>query len=153
MLKVKSHEEVEVILLLTVSQSSVSKSKSRYLVLEHFKTDGQSVSMSWYRAPLWDLRPDIASCRNVAVWNLQSCFSDDRTGLQFAVQSLSGQSRGGFTISPRISMHRNALTLHLPSPLPNCWECVLNCLNVHSFAYSQHGCITRWGRSKFVLKK
>jgi hypothetical protein len=30
--------------------------------------------MSWYRAPLWDFRPDIASCRNVAVWNLRSCF-------------------------------------------------------------------------------
>jgi hypothetical protein len=27
----------------------------------------QSVSMSWYRAPLWDLRPSITSCRNVAV--------------------------------------------------------------------------------------
>jgi hypothetical protein len=26
--------------------------------------------MSWHRAPLWDLRPDITSCRNVAVWNL-----------------------------------------------------------------------------------
>jgi hypothetical protein len=24
-------------------------------------TDGESVSMSWYRAPLWDLRPDITS--------------------------------------------------------------------------------------------
>jgi hypothetical protein len=23
---------------------------------------------------LWDLRPDITSCRNVAVWNLRSCF-------------------------------------------------------------------------------
>jgi hypothetical protein len=30
--------------------------------------------MSWYRAPLWDLRPDITSCRNVAVRNLRSCF-------------------------------------------------------------------------------
>jgi hypothetical protein len=29
--------------------------------------------MSWYRAPLWDLRSDIISCRNVAVWNLRSC--------------------------------------------------------------------------------
>jgi hypothetical protein len=37
-------------------------------------TVGQSVSMSWYRAPLWDLPPDITSCRNVAVWNLRSCF-------------------------------------------------------------------------------
>jgi hypothetical protein len=30
--------------------------------------------MSWYRAPLWALRPDITSCWNVAVWNLRSCF-------------------------------------------------------------------------------
>jgi hypothetical protein len=39
----------------------------------YFTTDSQSVSMSWYRALLWDLRPDITSCRNVAVWNLRSC--------------------------------------------------------------------------------
>jgi hypothetical protein len=31
----------------------------------YFTTDGQSVSTSWYRAPLWDLQPDITSCRNV----------------------------------------------------------------------------------------
>jgi hypothetical protein len=30
-------------------------------------SDGQSVSMSWYRARLWDLRPDTIFCRNVAV--------------------------------------------------------------------------------------
>jgi hypothetical protein len=36
-------------------------------------TVSQSVSMSWYRVPMWDLRPDIISCRNVAVWNFQSC--------------------------------------------------------------------------------
>jgi hypothetical protein len=35
-------------------------------------TDGQSVSMSWYRTPLWDLRPDITSCRNVEVTLPQS---------------------------------------------------------------------------------
>jgi hypothetical protein len=29
----------------------------------YFTTDGQS----WYRAPLWDLRPDITSCLNAAV--------------------------------------------------------------------------------------
>jgi hypothetical protein len=53
--------------------------------------------MSWCRAPLWDLRPDITSCRYVAVWKLRSLFlwgalSDERTGLQFAVQSLNGPS-------------------------------------------------------------
>jgi hypothetical protein len=37
-------------------------------------TVSQSVSMSWNRVPLWDLRPDIISCRNVAVWRLRSCF-------------------------------------------------------------------------------
>jgi hypothetical protein len=40
----------------------------------YFTTDGQSVSMSWYRVPLWDLHPNTTSCRNVAVWNLRSCF-------------------------------------------------------------------------------
>jgi hypothetical protein len=35
--------------------------------------DWQSVSISWYRVPLWNLRPDIISCRNVAVSNLRSC--------------------------------------------------------------------------------
>jgi hypothetical protein len=33
-----------------------------------------SVSMSWCRAPLWDLQPDITSCRYVSVWKLRSCF-------------------------------------------------------------------------------
>jgi hypothetical protein len=36
-------------------------------VRSYFTTDSQSVSMSWYRVPLWDLRPDITSCRNVSV--------------------------------------------------------------------------------------
>jgi hypothetical protein len=36
-------------------------------------TVNKSVSMFWYRAALWDLRPAITSCRNVAVWNLRSC--------------------------------------------------------------------------------
>jgi hypothetical protein len=39
----------------------------------YFATDWQSVSMSWYLVPLWDLQPDIISCSNVAVWNLRSC--------------------------------------------------------------------------------
>jgi hypothetical protein len=36
----------------------------------YFTTDGRSDIVSWYRAPLGDLRPDITSCWNVAVWNL-----------------------------------------------------------------------------------
>jgi hypothetical protein len=48
--------------------------------LNHWTTNAEvevtlwlTVSMSWHRVPLWDLRPDIISCRNVAVWNLRSC--------------------------------------------------------------------------------
>jgi hypothetical protein len=44
---------------------SVAKSKLLY--------DWQSVNLSWYRVPLWDLRLDIISYRNVAVWNLRAC--------------------------------------------------------------------------------
>jgi hypothetical protein len=36
-------------------------------------TVSQSVSVSWYRVPMWDLRQDIISFRNVAVWDLRSC--------------------------------------------------------------------------------
>jgi hypothetical protein len=52
-------------------------------------TVSQSVSMSWHRVPLWNLRPDIISCRNVAVrfavLYLGGALSDERTDLQFAV--------------------------------------------------------------------
>jgi hypothetical protein len=43
--------------------------RSRY----DWRSVSQSISMSWYRVPIWDLRTDIISCRNVAFWNLQSC--------------------------------------------------------------------------------
>jgi hypothetical protein len=46
----------------------ISRSRS------YFTTDGQSISMSWYRAPLRDLRPDITSCRKAALWKLRSSF-------------------------------------------------------------------------------
>jgi hypothetical protein len=49
----------------------------------------QYVSVS---SPLWDLRPDITSCRKVAVLFLWGALSDKGTGLQFLVQSLIGPS-------------------------------------------------------------
>jgi hypothetical protein len=36
----------------------------------------RSVSMSWYRAPLWDLRPDITSCWNLNLGNLGMSMSE-----------------------------------------------------------------------------
>jgi hypothetical protein len=57
--------EVEVTLRLTVSQ---------YVLVS---------------SPLWDLRPDLTSCRKVAVLFLWGAQSDERTRLQFVVQSLN----------------------------------------------------------------
>jgi hypothetical protein len=43
--------------------------------------------------PLWNLWPDITSCPKVVVLSLWDVLSSERTGLQFAVQSLNGPSR------------------------------------------------------------
>jgi hypothetical protein len=75
-LELGNRHQVEVTLLLTVSQSV-----SQYVCL--------SVE------PTLDLRPDIASCfrLKVAVLFLWGAFYDEKMGLQFAVQSLNGLSR------------------------------------------------------------
>jgi hypothetical protein len=45
------------------------------LSLSYVTTDGQSASLSWYKAPIWGLRPDIFSVRNTEyVWKLRSWF-------------------------------------------------------------------------------
>jgi hypothetical protein len=51
------------------SYDSQGRSQSR----SYITTDGQYVLVS---SPLWDLWPDITSCRKVAAWNLQSCFCE-----------------------------------------------------------------------------
>jgi hypothetical protein len=52
----------------------IGPSKSKLLY------DWQSVNMSWYRVPLWDLRPDIISCQNVAVLTLP-LWQEDGSGI------------------------------------------------------------------------
>jgi hypothetical protein len=59
----KSRSKFEVTFLLTVSQSVC-------LGIEH---------------PSGTLRPDVTSCRSVAVFFLWGTLSDERTGLQFTV--------------------------------------------------------------------
>jgi hypothetical protein len=57
------------------SQRMTRRSKSK--LLYDWWLVSQTVSMSWYRAPLWDLRPDVTFYRNVVVWNLWSCFCEE----------------------------------------------------------------------------
>jgi hypothetical protein len=48
-------------------------------------TDGQSASLSWNKAPIWGLRPDLQYCQRVAGFLLWGVLSDERTGLSFAI--------------------------------------------------------------------
>jgi hypothetical protein len=47
-------------------------------------TDGQSASLSWSKAPIWGLRPDLYYCLTVTGFLMSAALSDERTGLPFA---------------------------------------------------------------------
>jgi hypothetical protein len=47
-------------------------------------TDCQSGSLSWDRAPIWDLRPDLYYCMIFACFFKWDVLSDERTGLSLA---------------------------------------------------------------------
>jgi hypothetical protein len=48
-------------------------------------TDGQSAILPWCQAPIWGPRPDFYCRQTVAGLLMWGAFSDDRTGLSFAV--------------------------------------------------------------------
>jgi hypothetical protein len=48
-------------------------------------TDGQPASLSWNKAPIWSLRPDLYYCLIVAGLLIWGALSDERTGLSFAL--------------------------------------------------------------------
>jgi hypothetical protein len=68
-------------------------------VESYVTTDGQSASLSWNKAPTWDLLPDFYYCQTVAGLLMWGALSDKRTGLSFTIaagpsraQSFSGPS-------------------------------------------------------------
>jgi hypothetical protein len=65
--------------LLSNPQLTFSQSQS------HVTTDGQSASLSWNNAPIWDLQPDFYYCQTVAGLLMWGALSDERTGLSFTV--------------------------------------------------------------------
>jgi hypothetical protein len=89
---------------LSDERTGLSKSKLLY--------DWRSISMSWYRAPLWDLRLYITSCRNVAVWNLLSCFCGSPSLTRRRVCSIPTQ----WSQSLRTRNHTLLSHLRLPQP-------------------------------------
>jgi hypothetical protein len=50
-------------------------------------TDGQSTSLSWNKAPIWDFWPDFYYCQTVAGLLMWCAFSDERMGLSFAISA------------------------------------------------------------------
>jgi hypothetical protein len=71
---------------------------SRWLILlpaelliqsqSYVTTDGQSARLSWNKAPVWGLRPDLYYCQAVAGLLMRSALSEEWAGLSFArVQS------------------------------------------------------------------
>jgi hypothetical protein len=61
------------------SFSSESESESESYVT----TDGQPASLSWNKAHIWGLRPDLCYCQTVAGLFMWGALSDERTGLSF----------------------------------------------------------------------
>jgi hypothetical protein len=50
-------------------------------VESYITTDGQPASLSWNKAPIWGLRPDLYYCLTVTGLLIWGALSDERTGL------------------------------------------------------------------------
>jgi hypothetical protein len=48
------------------------------------QTTLQSASLSWNKAPIWGLRPDLYYCQTVTGFLMWGALSDEKTGLSFA---------------------------------------------------------------------
>jgi hypothetical protein len=51
----------------------------------YITTDGQPASLSWNKAFIWGLRPDLYYCLTVAGLLISGALSDERTGLSFTI--------------------------------------------------------------------
>jgi hypothetical protein len=56
-----------------------------YQSQSYVATDGQSASLSWRQAPIWDLRTDFYYCQTIASMLRWGALSDERTGLPFTI--------------------------------------------------------------------
>jgi hypothetical protein len=66
-------------------------------------TDSQSASLSWNKAPIWGLRPDINYCLTITVLFLWGALSDERTGLYFLYATGPRQCSPSWVWGPLVS--------------------------------------------------
>jgi hypothetical protein len=91
-------------MILTMSSANVLNGwriSHNWLIESEFyvMTDGQSVSLSWNKAPIWGLRPDFYYCQTVAGLLLWGALCDERTGLSFTIAAgLRQRSHSRFRI-------------------------------------------------------
>jgi hypothetical protein len=57
-------------------------------VSSYIMTDGQSASLSWYKAPIWGLWPDFYYCQTIVGLLIWGSLSDERTGLLFTIAAV-----------------------------------------------------------------
>jgi hypothetical protein len=82
----------------------------------HVTTDGQSASLSWYQATIWDLRPDFYYCQTAAGLLMWCAFFDERTvcRLQLLLALASA-----VTLGPESRGTNDHISLSQDSRLPN----------------------------------
>jgi hypothetical protein len=73
--------ECVILLVDSLYAEAIATSQSQSYVT----TDGQAASLSWNKAPIWGLRPDLDYCLTVAGLLIWGALSDERTGLSFAI--------------------------------------------------------------------
>jgi hypothetical protein len=56
--------------------------------VSYVKTDCQSASLFWNKAPIWGLRPDCYYCQTIAGLLTSGALSDERTGLSFTMHNV-----------------------------------------------------------------
>jgi hypothetical protein len=73
------------------SHDTVPEHLYRHLIQSqsYVTIDGQSPSLSWNKAPIWGLRPDLYYCQTVAGLLMWGALSDERMGLSFARVTVS----------------------------------------------------------------
>jgi hypothetical protein len=82
-----SHQPPTLLTATSRLSSTVAESESESYVT----TDGQPASLSWNKALIWGLRPDLYYCLTVAGLLIWGALSDERTVLSFTVTAGRGQ--------------------------------------------------------------
>jgi hypothetical protein len=70
---------------LSLTRGRVCHIQSLVLSISLVTTDNQSASLSWNKAPIWGLRPDLYYCQTVADLMMSGALSDEITGLSFTI--------------------------------------------------------------------